>query len=170
MSILILNETIYVELIVFLAIFADLATIAIAYDTASYSQRPVEWQMPKIWIISVILGKLSFFSRGEFILFYYNWIRLFRSSFGCRNVGFTSDAFYFPWRYCPELWEVSFMHGPLRGIHLIHLFIHSLINSVQEVLFLEVALTENWLIFITRTGKASPANKVFAMKTEFPEI
>jgi H+-transporting ATPase len=53
---LIRNETIRVELIVFLAIFADLATIAIAYDNAPYQSRPVEWQLPKIWFISVILG------------------------------------------------------------------------------------------------------------------
>ncbi|OBT83884.1 hypothetical protein VE02_08373 [Pseudogymnoascus sp. 03VT05] len=50
--------TISVDLIVFLALFADLATIAIAYDNAHYEQRPVEWQLPKIWIISVILGCL----------------------------------------------------------------------------------------------------------------
>lgn len=58
LSLLIRNETIRVELIVFLAIFADLATIAIAYDNAPYQPRPVEWQLPKIWIISVILGVL----------------------------------------------------------------------------------------------------------------
>ena len=55
---IILNETIYVELIVFLAIFADLATIAIAYDNAPYSARPVEWQLPKIWFISIVLGNV----------------------------------------------------------------------------------------------------------------
>merc|ERR1711900_138788 len=31
--------------IVFLALFADLATIAVAYDTAHFEQRPVEWQL-----------------------------------------------------------------------------------------------------------------------------
>lgn len=56
LSMLIRNETIRVELIVFIAIFADLATIAIAYDNAPYQARPVEWQLPKIWFISVILG------------------------------------------------------------------------------------------------------------------
>lgn len=30
-------------------------------------------------------------------------------------------------------------------------------GSVQEVLFLEVALTENWLIFVTRGGKTWPS-------------
>ena len=30
-------------------------------------------------------------------------------------------------------------------------------GSVQEILFLEVALTENWLIFVTRGGKTFPS-------------
>ncbi|CAJ2509798.1 Uu.00g056980.m01.CDS01 [Anthostomella pinea] len=53
-----INETIRADLIVFLALFADLATIAVAYDTAHFEKRPVEWQLPKIWIISVVLGSL----------------------------------------------------------------------------------------------------------------
>lgn len=115
LSILILNETIDVELIVFLAIFADLATIAIAYDNASYSQRPVEWQLPKIWIISVILG-----------------ILLAAGTWALRATLFTSHG------------------GVVQNF-----------GSVQEILFLEVALTENWLIFITRAGDAnqSPGQK-----------
>ena len=55
-SMIVLNETIRVELIVFIALFADLGTIAIAYDNAPYSEQPVEWQLPKIWAISSILG------------------------------------------------------------------------------------------------------------------
>ncbi|KAK0246534.1 hypothetical protein LTS09_018321, partial [Friedmanniomyces endolithicus] len=55
-SMIILNETISADLIVFIALFADLATVAIAYDNAHSEQRPVEWQLPKIWVISVILG------------------------------------------------------------------------------------------------------------------
>ena len=39
------------DLAVFLALFADLATIAIAYDNAPYAKMPVEWQLPKIWIV-----------------------------------------------------------------------------------------------------------------------
>jgi H+-transporting ATPase len=57
-SMIIINETINVDLIVFLALFADLATIAVAYDNAHFEARPVEWQLPKIWIISIILGAL----------------------------------------------------------------------------------------------------------------
>lgn len=30
-------------------------------------------------------------------------------------------------------------------------------GSVQEILFLEIALTENWLIFVTRGGKTFPS-------------
>jgi H+-transporting ATPase len=57
-SMIIINETIRVELIVFIALFADLATVAVAYDNAYSEERPVEWQLPKIWFISVILGIL----------------------------------------------------------------------------------------------------------------
>lgn len=77
LSMLILNETIRVDLIVFLAIFAEcaiwpamydggidtlcfsasVATIAIAYDNAPYERKPVDWQLPKVWIISSVMGK-----------------------------------------------------------------------------------------------------------------
>lgn len=37
-------------------------------------------------------------------------------------------------------------------------------GSIQEILFLEVALTENWLIFVTRGGKTWPSwQLVFAI-------
>jgi H+-transporting ATPase len=104
LSILILNEVIRVDLIVFLALFADVATIAIAYDNAQYAQRPVEWQLPKIWIISSILGVLL--AAGTWIL---------------RGTLF------------------------LNGGGVIENF-----GNPQGILFLEVALTENWLIFVTR--------------------
>ncbi|TFY71243.1 hypothetical protein EVG20_g1768 [Dentipellis fragilis] len=55
-SMIVLNETIRADLIVFIALFADLGTIAIAYDNAPYSSEPVEWQLPKIWIISTVMG------------------------------------------------------------------------------------------------------------------
>ena len=100
LSILILNEVIQVDLIVFLALFADVATIAIAYDNARYAQRPVEWQLPKIWVISSILGILL--AVGTWIL---------------RGTLF------------------------LNGGGVIENF-----GNPQGILFLEVALTENWLI------------------------
>ncbi|KAI1809487.1 plasma-membrane proton-e [Poronia punctata] len=57
-SMVILNETIRPNLIVFIALFADLATVAVAYDNAHVEPRPVEWQLKKIWFISVVLGVL----------------------------------------------------------------------------------------------------------------
>jgi H+-transporting ATPase len=111
LSMIILNETIRVELIVFLALFADLATVAVAYDNAHWEPRPVEWQLPKIWVVSVILGG---------ILALATWV--------IRGTMF------------------------LPGGGIIKNF-----GSVQEVLFLEVALTENWLIFVTRGGKTWPS-------------
>ena len=110
-SMIIINETIRVELIVFLALFADLATIAVAYDNAHFEARPVEWQLPKIWIISVILGILlalgTWVMRGSLFL-------------------------------------------PSGG--LIQNF-----GNVQGMLFLEVSLTENWLIFVTRGSNTWPS-------------
>ncbi|KAI8674782.1 Plasma membrane ATPase [Fusarium keratoplasticum] len=111
LSMIIINETIRVELIVFLALFADLATVAVAYDNAHWEPRPVEWQLPKIWVVSVILGILL--AIGTWVI---------RGS----------------------------MFLPSGGI--VQNF-----GSVQEILFLEVALTENWLIFVTRGGKTWPS-------------
>jgi len=103
-SMIIINETVRVQLIVFLALFADLATIAIAYDNAHYEARPVEWQLPKIWIISVTLGILL--ALGTWII---------RATLYLPNGGII------------QRW-----------------------GAPQEILFLEISLTENWLIFVTR--------------------
>ena len=110
-SMSILNENIRVELIVFLALFADLATVAVAYDHASFELRPVQWQLPKIWFISVILGVLL--AIGTWVV---------RGSMFLPNGGIIQN------------W-----------------------GSIQEVLFLEVALTENWLIFVTRGADTWPS-------------
>jgi len=110
-SMVIINETLRVELVVFLALFADLATIAIAYDNAHFEQRPVEWQLPKIWIISVILGILL--ALGTWVV---------RASMFLPNGGIVENF-----------------------------------GSVQEILFLEISLTENWLIFVTRGGNTWPS-------------
>lgn len=117
-SMIIINETIRSELIVFIALFADLATVAVAYDNAFSDERPVEWQLPKIWIISVILGAL---------LAVATWI--IRGAMFLETGGFVQNF-----------------------------------GSVQEILFLEVSLTENWLIFVTRGGKTWPSwQLVFAI-------
>jgi len=110
-SMCIINETITVELIVFLALFADLATIAVAYDNAHFEQRPVEWQLPKIWIISVVLGILL--ALGTWVI---------RGAMFLPNGGIIENF-----------------------------------GSVQGILFLEVSLTENWLIFVTRGGNTWPS-------------
>ncbi|KAF4633196.1 hypothetical protein G7Y89_g4926 [Cudoniella acicularis] len=110
-SMVIINETIRVELIVFLALFADLATIAVAYDNAHFEQRPVEWQLPKIWIISVVLGILL--ALGTWVL---------RGTMFLPNGGIIENF-----------------------------------GSIQGILFLEVSLTENWLIFVTRGNNTWPS-------------
>jgi len=113
-SMVIINETIRVELIVFLALFADLATIAVAYDNAHYEPRPVEWQLPKIWIISVVLGILL--ALGTWVM---------RGAMFLPNGGFIENF-----------------------------------GNIQGILFLQVSLTENWLIFVTRGGKTFPSWKL----------
>ncbi|WWC90371.1 plasma-membrane proton-efflux P-type ATPase [Kwoniella dendrophila CBS 6074] len=115
LSILIKNETIRVDLIVFLAIFADVATIAIAYDRAPYARQPVEWQLPKVWIISTIMGLLL--AAGTWII---------RGTLFIGNGGIIQNF-----------------------------------GSVQEILFLEVALTESWIIFITRLAQEPGTPNVF---------
>ncbi|EXL94135.1 H+-transporting ATPase [Fusarium odoratissimum NRRL 54006] len=118
LSMVIINETIRVDLIVFLALFADLATVAVAYDNAHWEPRPVEWQLPKIWVMSVILGILLALA---------TWV--LRGALFLPNGGFVQNF-----------------------------------GSIQEILFLEVALTENWLIFVTRGGKTWPSwQLVFAI-------
>ncbi|KAI3396972.1 hypothetical protein diail_11372 [Diaporthe ilicicola] len=111
LSMIILNETIRPDLIVFIALFADLATVAVAYDNAHVEPRPVEWQLPKIWVVSLVLGSLLAIA---------TWI--IRATMFLENGGIIQNF-----------------------------------GSVQEVLFLEVSLTENWLIFVTRGGKTWPS-------------
>ncbi|ORX92661.1 hypothetical protein K493DRAFT_354223 [Basidiobolus meristosporus CBS 931.73] len=107
-SIVILNETINVELVVFLAIFADVATLMVAYDNAPYSATPVKWNLPKLWALSLVMS---------IILTVGTWI-------------------VFTTTFVPG-------HGIIENF-----------GGAQEVMFLEVALTENWLIFITRLNKS----------------
>lgn len=102
----ILNNSLNIELVVFIAIFADVATLAIAYDNAPYSPRPVKWNLPKLWGMSVLLG---------IVLAIGTWITL----------------------------TTMFTHG--GGI--IQNFGH-----IDSILFLQISLSENWLIFITRAN------------------
>lgn len=109
----ILNTSLNIELVVFIAIFADVATLAIAYDNAPFSKLPVKWNLPKLWGTSVILG---------IVLAVGTWITL-----TTMFAGPSKDGFY---------------HG---GI--VQNF-----GKLDEVLFLQISLSENWLIFITRAN------------------
>lgn len=102
----ILDDSLNIELVVFIAIFADVATLAIAYDNAPYSPRPVKWNLPKLWGMSVLLG---------IVLAVGTWITL--------TTMFT------------------------RGGGIIQNF-----GKIDPILFLQISLSENWLIFITRAN------------------
>ncbi|KAL2202173.1 plasma-membrane proton-e [Sarocladium strictum] len=104
----ILNRSLNIELVVFIAIFADIATLAIAYDNAPYSQTPVKWNLPKLWGMSVLLG---------IVLAIGTWIALTTMYVGGSDGGIVQNF-----------------------------------GNIDEVLFLEISLTENWLIFITRAN------------------
>lgn len=102
----VMNECLNLQLVVFLAIFADIATLAIAYDNAPYSKTPVKWNLPKLWGTSILLGV---------VLAAGTWITL----------------------------STMIAAGDDGGIVQHY-------GQRDEVLFLEIALTENWFIFITR--------------------
>ncbi|KAM5342937.1 hypothetical protein ACJ41O_013903 [Fusarium nematophilum] len=104
----ILNRSLDIELVVFIAIFADIATLAIAYDNAPYSQTPVKWNLPKLWGMSVLLG---------IVLAVGTWIALTTMYANSEDGGIVQNN-----------------------------------GNIDEVLFLEISLTENWLIFITRAN------------------
>ncbi|KAL4884382.1 hypothetical protein BJY04DRAFT_215350 [Aspergillus karnatakaensis] len=103
-----MNESLNLQLVVFIAIFADIATLAIAYDNAPYSKTPVKWNLPKLWGLSVILG---------IILALGTWIALTTMMAAGEHSGIVQNY-----------------------------------GKRDEVLFLEISLTENWLIFITRAN------------------
>ncbi|KAL4999254.1 hypothetical protein BDV10DRAFT_193715 [Aspergillus recurvatus] len=103
-----MNESLNLQLVVFIAIFADIATLAIAYDNAPYSKTPVKWNLPKLWGLSVILG---------IVLAVGTWIALTTMMNAGEHAGIVQNY-----------------------------------GKRDEVLFLEISLTENWLIFITRAN------------------
>lgn len=105
---IIYDEALNLELVVLLAIFADIATLAIAYDKAPYSTSPVEWNLPKLWGLSIILGIIL--SAGTWLAF-----------------------------------GTMLLHPEHGG--LVQNF-----GNRDAVLFLQIALTQNWLILITRTS------------------
>ena len=107
----ILNESLKIQLVVFIAIFADMATLAIAYDKAPFSRTPVKWNLPKLWGISIVMGLI-----------------LAGASFICLT---TMDL--------PPTAD-----GIVRG------GIAENVGKRDSILFLEITLSQNWLIFITR--------------------
>ena len=100
----ILNESLNLQYVVFIAIFADIATLMIAYDNAPFSKVPVKWNLPKLWGTSIILG---------IVLAGGTWLCL----------------------------STLLVDG--KGIVENH-------GNRDAILFLQITLTENWLIFITR--------------------
>lgn len=108
--IIILNQSLNLQLVVFIAIFADIATLAIAYDNAPFSKNPVKWNLPKLWGMSTLLG---------IVLAVGTWITL----------------------------TATFVHGGDTGNGIIQNF-----GISDQVVFLEISLTENWLIFVTRAN------------------
>ena len=110
----ILNQSLNIELVVFIAIFADIATLAIAYDNAPFSRSPVKWNLPKLWGMSVLLGV---------VLAAGTWITL-----TTMIVGDNDGA--------QNVFGGIVQNGGIQ----------------DEILFLQISLSENWLIFITRAN------------------
>ena len=102
----ILNESLNLQLVVFIAIFADIATLAIAYDNAPFDRKPVKWNLPRLWGMSVLLGV---------VLAVGTWIALTTMLAAGEDGGIAQNF----------------------GVR-------------DEILFLQISLSENWLIFITR--------------------
>lgn len=102
----ILNRSLNIDLVVFIAIFADVATLAIAYDNAPYDPEPVKWNTPRLWGMSIILG---------IILAIGTWITL--TSMFVKKGGIVQNF-----------------------------------GGIDGILFLQISLTENWLIFVTRAN------------------
>ena len=102
------NQSLNLELVVFIAIFADIATLAIAYDNAPYSKTPVKWNLPKLWGMSILLG---------IVLAAGTWIALTTMIVGGESSGIGQNF-----------------------------------GHTDSILFLQICLSENWLIFITRAN------------------
>lgn len=111
----ILNTSLNIELVVFIAIFADIATLAIAYDNAPFDRKPVKWNLPRLWGMSVLLGIVLAVGTWITLTTMYSGGLIDPSAAGTKNAGVIQNF-----------------------------------GNLDEVIFLEISLTENWLIFITR--------------------
>ncbi|KAI3059184.1 hypothetical protein CBS147353_10595 [Aspergillus niger] len=72
-----LARQIFQHLIVFTALFAVLTPVAVAYDNAHFEARPVEWQLPKVSVISVIpeIIFLEVSLTGNWLIFLTRWAK-----------------------------------------------------------------------------------------------
>ena len=131
--VMIWNDGLNLTLIVFIAIFADVATLAIAYDNAPYSKYPVKWNLPKLWGVAIVLGLIlavsSLLCLTILLVNDHRWWELHR--FGLK------DAF-------PAKFTLDRM-GSWGGMV-------EQSGERDAILFLQIVLTENWLIFITRAA------------------
>lgn len=112
------NESLKIQLVVFIAIFADIATLTIAYDKAPFSRSPVKWNLPKLWGMSIVMGLIL---AGASLI----CLTTMRPNGSARSVD-------------------DIVHGGIAEN----------VGKMDSILFLEIALTENWLIFITRADGA----------------
>ena len=119
----ILNDSLRIQLVVFIAIFADIATLAIAYDNAPYSKVPAKWNLPKLWGTAILMG---------IILAVGSWICLSTLRAGKFERGIAQQP--------------------------VHVKEEERVNQTDSILFLQIVLTENWLILITRaSGPSKPS-------------
>jgi len=112
-DIIVHNRSLDTRLVVFIALFADIATLAIAYDKAPYSKTPVKWNPPKLWGTSTVLSVFLF--AGTFITL------------------------------STMINHLDPVTGTVSG-GLVSKF-----GNVDSTLFLQIVLTQNWTILITRT-------------------
>ncbi|RKP12814.1 plasma membrane ATPase [Piptocephalis cylindrospora] len=104
LTILILDWYLTLTLLVFAALFSDIAVLTIAYDRAPYSEHPVNWNVPGLMGLSFAIS---------IVLVIGTWI-----------------------------------------IHTATLVADDLKDHTNSIVFLEIVLTQNWLIFSTRTKGA----------------
>jgi len=98
---LIFDAVLNLTLVVFLALFADVAVLTIAYDRAETSPDPVKWNLPKLMFRSFFIS-----------------LCLMTGTIIIHTVALGTDVFDGDW---------------------------------EQAVFLELALTQNWMIFSTRT-------------------
>lgn len=100
-SVLLFARALSSLLVVFLAIFSDIAVLTVAYDRASYSKTPIRWNVHRLIGVSLIIGIIL--TIGSFVMHY-----------------------------------ITLNASDMQGL-------------TDSVVFLELALTQNWIIMATRS-------------------